>query len=149
LFFPVTDTQPIAVEEFRAPVRRDLGKTVLLVEDNDEVSATLIPLLEALGCRVFRVDSAARALEWLSTRAQAPDLVLSDVVMPGDMDGLALATHLRASHPSLRVILMTGYAEKLNAIESEGFEVLPKPCSAEILAAAIARQRSGDVAELS
>jgi signal transduction histidine kinase/ActR/RegA family two-component response regulator len=149
LFFPVTDTQPIAVEEFRAPVRRDLGKTVLLVEDNDEVSATLIPLLEALGCRVFRVDSAARALEWLSTRAQAPDLVLSDVVMPGDMDGLALATHLRASHPSLRVILMTGYAEKLNAIESEGFEVLPKPCSAEILAAAIARQRSGDVAEVS
>jgi hypothetical protein len=44
---------------------------------------------------------------------------------------------------------MTGYAEKLSAIESEGFEVLPKPCSAEILAAAIARQRSGDVAEVS
>jgi signal transduction histidine kinase/ActR/RegA family two-component response regulator len=139
LYFPATHTQPIAVEESRSQVRRDLGKTVLLVEDNDEVSATLVPVLDALGCRVFRVASAAAALEWLSARAAAPDLVLSDVVMPGDMDGLGLATHLRASHPTLRVILMTGYAERLDSIERQGFDVLPKPCSAEILAAAIAR----------
>lgn len=62
--------------------------------------------------------------------------------MPGDMDGLALAIHLKATMPGLPVLLMTGYAQRMDEITSMGFEVLPKPCSVETLAAAIARVAS-------
>lgn len=138
LFFPAaTGFAPEAVE-VRAPIRRDLNRTVLLVEDNDEVAASLTPLLEALGCEVSRVDRAAGALEWLAARASPPHLVLTDVVMPGDMDGLGLALRLRETHPSLKVVLMTGYAERMDSIELQGFDVLPKPCQPEKLVAVIA-----------
>lgn len=139
LFFPAATGSALETEEARAPIRRNLDKAVLLVEDNDEVAASLTSLLEALGCRVARVDRAAGALEWLAARASPPDLVLTDVVMPGDMDGLGLALRLRETHPRLKVVLMTGYAERMDAIEVQGFDVLPKPCSPEKLAAAIAR----------
>ena len=60
--------------------------------------------------------------------------------MPGEIDGLALAQRARVRFPGLRIILITGYAEQMEAISRQGFEVLPKPCSAEMLAAAIAGQ---------
>ena len=59
--------------------------------------------------------------------------------MPGEMDGLALAQRVRVRFPGLRIILITGYAEQMEAISRQGFEVIPKPCSAEMLASAIAR----------
>ena len=60
--------------------------------------------------------------------------------MPGEMDGLALAQWARSRFPGLRIILITGYAEQMESISRQGFEVIPKPCSAEMLAAAIARE---------
>ncbi|MBG9390307.1 hybrid sensor histidine kinase/response regulator [Caenimonas aquaedulcis] len=139
LYFPAADGESAAQPASAQAVDRNLDKSVLLVEDNNDVAMGLIPLLEALGCSVTRVDRAAGALEWLAARTALPDLVLTDVVMPGEMNGLALARHLRDTHPNLPVLLMTGYAEQLDAIEKMGFEVLPKPCSADVLSAAIAR----------
>jgi DNA-binding NtrC family response regulator len=65
--------------------------------------------------------------------------MLSDIVMPGEMDGAALATKVRARYPKLKVLLMTGHAQQIQALSSLGFEILPKPCSARILADAIRR----------
>ncbi len=142
LYFPATAAE-LASDNTPSELGRDLGKAVLVVEDNDDVAGSLVLLLEALGCTVTRVNSAASALEWLDARKgrnQVPDLVLTDVVMPGDMDGLALARHLRATWPELPLLLMTGYSRQVEEIVQQGFEVLPKPCSAEQLNAAILRK---------
>ncbi len=85
-----------------------------------------------------RVDRAAKARVLLE-QGERPDLVLSDVVMPGEIDGVALATHIRATWPAQKLLLMTGYAEQLDHIHHLGFEVLPKPCTPQMLHAAIAR----------
>ncbi|MEJ5991312.1 ATP-binding protein [Ramlibacter sp. PS3R-8] len=139
LFFPAAEGAAGGTNERPEAAMGALGKRVLVVEDNDQVAGSLMPLLDALGCQATRVDRASTAREWLAAQPKLPDLVLTDVVMPGEMDGLALAAHLKKSMPGLPVLLMTGYAERLDEIAAMGFEVLPKPCSAEILAAAIAR----------
>ncbi|MDO9358702.1 MAG: response regulator [Polaromonas sp.] len=139
LFFPATSerTQPAA--ETPLPLQRKLGKTILLVEDNEEVAAALKPVLEALGCSVTHLDRAGKARDWLEQQCTLPDLLLTDVVMPGEMDGVALAQYARSRFPSLKIILMTGYAEQMEAISRQGYEIVPKPCSAEMLADAIIR----------
>ena len=142
LFFPAALQRAPADSVVPPALQRVLDKSVLLVEDNDEVAAALQPVLEAMGCSVTRVDRAATARDWLQQRhAAPPDVVLSDVVMPGEMDGVALAQHVRSTWPQQRILLMTGYAEQLEAISRMGFEILPKPCSAEMLAEAIGRTK--------
>ena len=104
-----------------------------------DVAAVLLQVLDATGCRVVRYHRAQAAADHLAACAphELPDVLLSDVVMPGDMDGLALAQHVRRRHPGVRIVLMTGYAEQLDTIARQGFLVLPKPCSAEMLANAL------------
>ncbi|KRC27550.1 hybrid sensor histidine kinase/response regulator [Acidovorax sp. Root219] len=138
LYFPSTEPQAASEEAGPAPSLAPLGKTLLVVEDNDEVAASLVPILESLGCSVTRMDRAAKARALLE-QGERPDLVLSDVVMPGEIDGVALATHIRATWPAQKLLLMTGYAEQLDHIHHLGFEVLPKPCTPQMLHAAIAR----------
>ena len=143
LYFPAVERPlhaPTTPVESTPP---DLGQTILLVEDNDDVAGALLPVLESMGRAVTRLDRAEAAQAWLAERAgsaaRLPDILLSDVVMPGEMDGAALALHVRSAYPAVRVILMTGYAERLEAISGLDFEILPKPCSPEMLAAAIGR----------
>lgn len=143
LYFPAADGTEQAPDTTQPRAGGALGKTVLLVEDNDDVAASLLMLLDALGCKAVRVDRAVAALEWLEARpatpGSLPDLVLTDVVMPGEADGMALARHVRDTWPTLPLLLMTGYAQQIEAITQQGFTVLPKPCSAEQLSTAIAR----------
>ena len=68
--------------------------TVLLVEDNPEVASVSASLLEQLGYTVRRVANAEAALREIEL--DGIDLVFSDIVMPGKMDGLGLARHLKA-----------------------------------------------------
>jgi signal transduction histidine kinase len=142
LFFPVADGGAAVPAAVAPALLGNLDKRVLMVEDNDEVAGALQQVLEAMGCSVTRLDRAHAGLEWLAQQQRQgsmPDLLLSDVVMPGAMDGLALARQVREQYPGLKLILMTGYAEQLDAISRLGFEVLPKPCSPEMLAQALAR----------
>jgi signal transduction histidine kinase/CheY-like chemotaxis protein len=139
LFFPPTAERPDNAGAVPPVPHRNLGKQVLLVEDNDEVAAALQPVLESMGCRVTRIDRARKAADWLKSQSRLPDLLLTDVVMPGEMDGLALAQHVRAEFPSVRIVVMTGYAEQIEAIARLGYEIIPKPCSADMLADAISK----------
>lgn len=109
------------------------GVTVLLVEDDDALGDVTAALLMAHGAKVVRaghVDAALRLLD----AGIAPDVVLSDVVMPGAADGVALARQLRQQRPRLPVVLITGFS---NTAVAEGeFLVLRKPCApSEMLAA--------------
>ena len=106
------------------------GATVLLVDDNLELGAITAALLTSHGATVVQAAHAAEALQVLA-QARAFDVVLSDVVMPGDMDGLALARHLRRERPTLPVVLISGFS---HAAVPDEFALLRKPCGeAELL----------------
>jgi PAS domain S-box-containing protein len=100
------------------------SEAILLVEDNAEVKAVAGMLLQQLGYRVNAVDNAAAALDLLA-EGKIVDLVFSDVVMPGEMDGLALARRIRTDYPHIPVLLTTGYAKA--ASQAKGFPILRKP----------------------
>jgi PAS domain S-box-containing protein len=100
------------------------SEAILLVEDNAEVKAVAGMLLQQLGYRVNAVDNAAAALDLLA-EGKSVDLVFSDVVMPGEMDGLALARRIRTDYPHIPVLLTTGYAKA--ASQAKGFPILRKP----------------------
>ncbi|TWO70148.1 response regulator [Caenimonas sedimenti] len=139
LFFPAAVGRAATAGDRGPALERHLDLTVLLAEDNDDVAGVLRQVLDAMGCKVTRYHRAQAAADHLAACApnELPDVLLSDVVMPGEMDGMALALQVRRRHPEVRIVLMTGYAEQLEAIAQQGFTVLPKPCSAEMLAQAL------------
>jgi PAS domain S-box-containing protein len=112
--------EPTASEETAASG----SEAILLVEDNAEVKAVAGMLLQQLGYRVDAVDNAAAALDLLA-EGKSVDLVFSDVVMPGEMDGLALARRIRTDYPHIPVLLTTGYAKA--ASQAKDFPILRKP----------------------
>jgi CheY-like chemotaxis protein len=118
-----SDTQP------RSMIPEDetgSGARVLLVEDNEEVAAGIMAVLEVFGCEVRHEFNASDALEALST-GQRFDLVLSDIQMPGPLNGLDLAEKIRRERPQLNIALMTGYADQLERARILGITILAKP----------------------
>ena len=112
------------------------GGSVLLVEDNAEVAEVSASMLEQAGYRVERVPDAEAALALLDRRRF--DLVLSDIIMPGRYDGLALARLLRERAPDLPVLLVTGYSNRATEAATE-FTVLRKPFHFQQLSQAVAQ----------
>ena len=98
--------------------------TVLLVEDNPDVANASTGLLEALGYRVRWVSDAGAALE--AIESNGIDLVFSDIVMPGKMDGVGLARTIRDRHPAMPILLVTGYSTSAQEATSQ-FPILRKP----------------------
>jgi PAS domain S-box-containing protein len=112
--------------------------TVLLVEDNPEVASVSRNLLEQLGYSVRGVADAEAALHELERHDV--DLVFSDIVMPGKLDGLGLAHRLRETHPELPVLLVTGYSDVAADVRGD-FPILRKPYEIHQLSRAIASLR--------
>jgi two-component system, NtrC family, sensor kinase len=119
-----------------AQAPRRTTRTILLVEDNEEVAEITTALLKDLGCRVKYVRTAWQALETLSA-GKGIDLVLTDIIMPGGMNGLGLARTLRQRFPNLPVLLTTGYSAAAQEAVSEGFTILPKPYQRDALENAV------------
>ncbi len=99
--------------------------TVLVVDDNPDVGEATSVMLRELGYDAVTVSDASQALAYLAK--EKPLLVLSDIVMPGSKDGLALARELRQAWPDLPVVLMTGYAR--HAPTDGEFPLMRKPSS--------------------
>jgi PAS domain S-box-containing protein len=110
--------------------------TVLLVEDNPDVASVSMSLLEQLGYTVRRVADADAALRMIEH--DGVDLVFSDIVMPGKMDGLALAHRLREIRPGLPILLATGYSDAAINVRGD-FPILRKPYEIHELSQAIAK----------
>jgi CheY-like chemotaxis protein len=98
--------------------------TVLLVEDNPDVATASIGLLEQLGYSVRWVSDAEAALKAIDR--DGIDLVVSDIVMPGIMDGLGLARSIKQKRPGLPVLLATGYSDAAQSARLD-FPILRKP----------------------
>ena len=112
------------------PATADPGRLegrVMLVEDNDDVAQSTAAILQAAGLEVTHYWSADSALAALTGGASLPDIVLSDIEMPGKLSGMDLAFRLRERWPRLPVVLITGYAKQLEDAVSGGLRVLPKP----------------------
>jgi PAS domain S-box-containing protein len=114
--------------------------TVLLVEDNPDVANASTGLLEELGYAVRWASDVDSALGEIA--ANGIDLVLSDIVMPGKMDGLALARILKQKHPALPILLATGYSEAARNAAAE-FPILRKPYQIHELNEALSRLGNG------
>jgi two-component system, NtrC family, sensor kinase len=130
---------PLCMETPRPATRKNLDgpvdvirqATVLLVEDHPDVSIVATDHLEQLGCKVVQANSAAVAIDALNSKSDF-DLVLSDIVMPG-MSGLELGRLIREHHPAIPVILASGYSDKAALATQEGFTLIRKPYSPEVL----------------
>ena len=110
---------------------------ILLVEDDASVGEMVKAMLADLGHEVLRAEAAAPALAVLE-RPDRIDLMLTDLIMPGGMNGVQLAHAAVALRPGLPVVLTSGYTgEALNAASEAPWPLLTKPYPAEALAAVI------------
>jgi len=115
------------------------GRTVLVVDDNPEVAALACSLLEELGYRTRHAASAAATLAVIEEGGRV-DMVFSDVMMPGGMNGVELAAVLHRIRPGLPIVLTTGYSEQIaKSGPPPGVETLLKPYQMQEVAAALDR----------
>jgi PAS domain S-box-containing protein len=107
------------------------GSRILVVEDNEDVRELAETMLAMEGYRVLSAPSGERALDLLLGGTEV-DLLFTDVIMPGGMNGLQLIEKARALRPALPVLVTTGYMDELpgrggRAGKNEGLDVLAKP----------------------
>ena len=124
-----TAALPHAMQDNHSPLRRaHQGEVVLAVEDEPDVLSAVAENLVDLGYEVLTARDAAEALVLLRT-APRLDLLFSDIVMPGGMNGVQLAREASKLRPGIRILLTSGYAnlafEGADALPH--LDVLPKP----------------------
>ncbi len=108
----------------------------LLVDDNAEVAQATRVLLEQLGYEVDSVSSGDDAIARMM-REVGWDVVVSDVLMPGRNNGIAVAKWVQTHQPDLPVLLVTGYTAQLEQARAAGLQVLPKPFDGDGLRKAV------------
>src|SRR5499427_1031841 len=110
LFLPRVSRDVPAVENCKVvPLAHGKGETVLVVEDNEALRRVVTRQLGELGYRVLAAENAAAGLQLLDQ--QSIDLLLTDVVMPGGINGRELARRARQRWPGIRVIFTSGFSE--------------------------------------
>jgi signal transduction histidine kinase/CheY-like chemotaxis protein len=141
LYLPRSDKAPRNIHQsgdlsVEVMSERSAG-SVLLVEDDNEVAKLASEMLDQLGFEVVHVSSATAALGALAN-GRSIDLVFSDIMMPGEMNGVELAREIRKRRKGMPVLLTSGYAEaaRLEA-ETEGVQILPKPYRLDELSTAL------------
>jgi PAS domain S-box-containing protein len=121
-------------ERSSLPMRRaERGEVILVVEDDAAVMEMAVESLEELGYRTLTATNAHLALERLRGPERI-DIMFSDVVMPGGMNGVQLAVEARRLRPALRVVLASGYVGSGVNDLPEGVPLLSKPYGREELA---------------
>ena len=117
---------PVAeVPAASVPAQAPMPKRILVVDDEPGLCALACDWIQALGHDAVGVQTPQEALERLG--AARFDLLFTDIVMPGDMDGLALASAAKARQPDLRVLLASGYARALLEARDLPGPLLSKP----------------------
>lgn len=146
LLLPLSKRAPEVVSDEPQVARiQTASRQILLVDDDAQILELVESMLQELGYRVRTATGGEQALALYQQSLEAGaaeigriDLLFSDIVMPGQLDGIGLALALRALTPDLPVLLATGYSERAPA--DFGFRVLAKPYDARRLAEALERE---------
>ncbi len=125
VYFPSCFEKAVAAKDEAAEEPHPPRPTVLIVDDSAEVAEVTSSLFERLGFATDYRDSADAALKLLAEGTKV-DLVFSDIVMPGTIDGVGLAREIRSRYPRLPVILTTGYSDAAQAAPAD-LKILRKP----------------------
>nr|WP_321984992.1 PAS domain S-box protein [uncultured Lichenicoccus sp.] len=123
------DSEAAAEAEAARLPRTTTGETVLVVDDEPTVRMLVTDVLEDLGYAAIEAQDGATGLHVLDSGTQI-DLLVTDVGLPGGMNGRQLADAARARRPDLKVLFITGYAENAvigNGLLEPGMELLTKP----------------------
>lgn len=136
LVIPRSLRQPARKHDAAPIAQPEANRKILLVEDNDTVAEMVGGMLDEIGFNSERVASADAALERLQQSVDF-DLVLSDMIMPGSLDGAGLVREISQRWSTLPFVLMTGYSEASTAAQREGIRVLTKPFTMQALAGQI------------
>ncbi|MES2605709.1 MAG: PAS domain S-box protein [Pseudomonadota bacterium] len=117
--------------------RADRGEVVLVVEDEGIVRVLVVEVLKELGYYALQAENAAAAVKILQS-TQRIDLLITDLGLP-DMSGDQVAKIGRASRKNLKVLFMTGYADKAasRSFLGKGMEIITKPFNMDVMAAKI------------
>jgi two-component system, cell cycle sensor histidine kinase and response regulator CckA len=137
IYLPATNAA-VEAQVAEVPAMRDGSgtETLLLVEDNDSVRDLAARALRRRGYTVHEARDAEEAIEWSMTSGIRPDLLVTDVVMPG-ISGPNLAARLLQKSPQLRVLYMSGYTDDATAVHGNfwgGVPLLQKPFTPGALA---------------
>jgi len=120
--------------------RKEVRKTILVVDDEPEVRKLVSAMVTAKGYNVLTADSGEHALTLVKNHKTPIDLLLTDVVAPG-MSGPMLADRLLEQQPDLRVLFMSGY-DNTNVVQryvvEKGHALLHKPFTVEELGRKVA-----------
>lgn len=134
LYLPKADSMG---KQQNTPVPRDSaagrGEHILVVEDDADVRSLVTQTLTGIGYRVTDVSAAEEGLSLIP--GESFDLILSDVVLPGQMTGLELVDAAQALNPNIAALLMSGYPA--DAMQQTGHTLLRKPFRREHLAVAV------------
>ena len=134
IYLPSCEEQQVTSKEVsaaRTKIQHSNGQTVLVVDDSADVAEVTSSLFEHLGYDTIYRESAEAALELLEDGTRI-DLVFSDIVMPGTIDGIGLAREIRSRYPGLPVVLTTGYSDAAKAVPPN-LRILRKPFDADTL----------------
>ncbi|MFI7856488.1 histidine kinase famiy protein [Pseudomonas promysalinigenes] len=136
LYFPVDQGKIIPTQPVKKVDRSSGTERILIVEDRPDVAELAKMVLEDYGYAADMVLNAREALKLIQA-GEHYDLLFTDLIMPGGMNGVMLAREVRRLQPQMKVLLTTGYAE--NSIErtdigGSEFEVISKPCQPHDLA---------------
>jgi two-component system cell cycle sensor histidine kinase/response regulator CckA len=112
----------------------------LIVDDEPAIRQFLRIILERRRIQVVEAENATDALRVLQKLGCRVDLIVSDIVMPGDFSGTDLAHSVRHTFPAIPVILFSGYCQE--AKDAAGFDFIPKPFVPETILSAVERALS-------
>jgi PAS domain S-box-containing protein len=136
-YLPVATSLPATAVDETQPPRQEGSGRVLVVEDEPHIAELAVSLLEDAGYTARVAPNAQSAIDELERNDV--DVMFSDVMLPGGMNGAELAHLVRAQFPRIRILLATGYAEAATSQLAREFPLIPKPYDQSTLVGALSR----------
>ena len=139
LYFPETDSLDLKTKEStpRPQTEAKGSETILVVEDNEHVRMVTVAMLSRMGYEVLESKDGLSALKVLGKNGNGVDLVFSDVVMPSGMSGIDLSNELKRNYRDIKVLMTSGYPDKVLGNKNTGVRLLRKPYKKADLAEAV------------
>ena len=141
MYFPAarSELMPEKAEPPQQATLRGGDEWILVVDDRIEIAELAGEMLRSLGYRVWAVHSGVEALKLMRETPpnDRPDMLFSDIVMPGGINGYVLAQEIRKLSPGIQILLTTGFDRDMGRLEplsSSEFDVIKKPYKLEDLA---------------